>query len=307
MQRWVLGGWLALAAASPSQAGVLVVAAMDESRVAIVDGRSYTTLATVETGKSPHEVRISPDGRRAYVAAGKTITVVDLKKRRLDRNLTLEEFGVHDIRVSRDGRRLWAAAGGKQTVLELDAASGRILRTFDVGQQGPWFVEVSSDERTLFTPNLEGRSVSVVDRASGAVKVIPFDHPAYGIDITPDGRQVWVSGGDLAVIDTRTREVVARVKASEPETGRLRITRDGRKVIVALEKKLAVFDARSHRLLGEVPLSAAPKVLELSADGRRAFLTNPEDHSMSVVDLDAMRQVTSVKTGPKPDGIGWAK
>jgi DNA-binding beta-propeller fold protein YncE len=305
MQRWVLGGWLVLAAARSVQAGTLVVAAMDESRVAIVDGRSHATLATVETGKNPHEVRISPDGRRAYVAAGKTITVVDLKKRRLERNLALADFGVHDIRVSRDGRRLWAAAGGKQTVLELDAATGSILKTFDVGQQGPWFVEVSKDERTLFTPNLEGKSVSIVDRASGAVKVIPFGHPVYGIDITRDGRHVWVSGGDLAVIDTRTKEVVARVKASEPETGRLRITRDGRKVIVALERKLAVFDARSYRLLGEAPLSATPKVLDLSADGRRAFLSNPEDHSVSVVDLESMRQLASFKTGQKPDGIGW--
>ena len=272
MRQWIPAWVLTVAAAVPAPADVLVVAAMDESRVAIVDGRTFETLATVETGKGPHEVRISPDGRRAYVAAGQTITVVDVEGRRRHADFEVEA-GVHDIRVSRDGRRLWAAAGGAQTVFELDAATGRVLKKFDVGQQGPWFVEVSSDERTLFTPNLEGKSVSIVDRDRGAVKVIPFGHPAYGIDITPDGRHVWVSGGDLAVIDTRTKEVVARVKASEKETGRLRITSDGKKVVVALEKTLAVFDAGTRRLIGEVALSAAPKVLALSGDGRHAHPT----------------------------------
>jgi DNA-binding beta-propeller fold protein YncE len=297
---WALGSL-------PAAGGVLVVASIDESRVAIVDGTTYRTLATVETGKSPHEVRISPDGRTAYVAASATITAIDLEARRAEARFDTGEYGVHDVRVSRDGRTLWAAAGGKQAVLELDAGTGRIRTIYDVGQPGPWFVEVSRDERTLFTPNLEGKSVSVVDRATGAVKVLPLGHAGYGIDIAPDGRHVWVSGGDLAVIDTRTQEIVARVKASEAETGRLRITPDGKRVVVALEKKLAVFDARRRRLIGEVPLAAAPKVLALSADGRRAFLTNPADHSASVVDLVSMRQVETLPTGRKPDGIAWAK
>ena len=304
MRQWIFAVLFPVLAAAPAPAGVLVVASIDESRVAIVDDRTFETLATVETGKSPHEVRISPDGRRAYVAAGKTITAVDVVNRRRHALFELE-VGVHDVRVSRDGRTLWAAAGGAQSVLELDAETGRVLDTFDVGRPGPWFVEVSKDERTLFTPNLEGKSVSIVDRATKAVKVIPFDHPGYGVDLTPDGRQVWVSGGDLAVIDTRTKEVVARVKASEAETGRLRITPDGKKVVLALEKSLAVFDARTRRRLGQVPLPVTPKVLTLSGDGRRAFLTNPEDHSMSVVDLRPLRFVKTVPTGRKPDGIAW--
>ena len=305
MRQWILALVLLVVAAAPVTAGVLVVASIDESRVAIVDDRTYETLATVETGKSPHEVRISPDGRRAYVAAGKTITVVDIANRRRHAFFELE-VGVHDVRVSRDERRLWAAAGGAQSILELDAKAGKVVKTYDTARQGPWFVEVSRDERTLFTPNLEGKSVSIIDRATGAVKVIPFDHPGYGIDITRDGRQVWVSGGDLAVIDTRTQEIVARVKTAEAETGRLRITGDGRKVVLALEKSLVVLDARTRRELGTVALPVVPKVLTLSGDGKRAFLTNPDDHSMTIVDLESLRLVKTVPTGKKPDGIAWS-
>ena len=290
----------------PGGAGVLAIAYMDESRVALVDGSTYQTLATLETGKSPHEVRVSPDGRRAYVAAGKTITAVDLKSRTVKATFDLGSYSAHDIRVSRDGRRIWAACAGAQAILELDSETGKTLRTYSTDQPGSWFVEVTPDERKLYTPNLEGKSVSVIDRATGRVKVIRFAHPVYGIDISPDGKEVWVSGRDLVVIDTAVDEVTATVKTPEADTGRIRLSSDGKKLVVALLKKLAVFDAKTRRLMSETELGASPKVLTLSGDGRHAFLTNPADNSVSVVDLVAGRLLTTFRTGKKPDGIGWA-
>ena len=147
--------------------------------------------------------------------------------------------------------------------------------------------------------------MSVIERATGEVKVIPFEHAVYGIDITPDGKQVWVSGRDLAVIDTTRDEVVARIKTSESATGRIRITSDGKRLVVALAKKLAVFDVKTHRLVNETELGASPKVLALSGDNRRALLTNPDDNSVSVVDIVTGKQLTTFQTGKRPDGIGW--
>jgi DNA-binding beta-propeller fold protein YncE len=295
-----------LSTALPVKAGVLVIAYMGESRVVLVDGTTYKTIATLETGKDPHEVRVSPDKRRAYIAAGKTITAIDIKNRRVKASFDLGSFSAHDIRVSRDGRRIWAACAGAQAILELDSETGKILKTYKTDQQGSWFVEITPDERKIYTPNLEGKSVSVIDRATGKVKVIQFEVPIYGIDITPDGKQVWVSGGDLAVIDTATDEVIARIKTSEAETGRIRLTSDGKKAVVALSKKVVVFDVKTRRLINETELGSSPKVLTLSNDNRRAFLTNPDDNSVSVVDIVAGKQLTTFQTGKKPDGIGWA-
>jgi DNA-binding beta-propeller fold protein YncE len=290
----------------PINAGVLVIAYMDEAKVVLVDGKTYKTLVTLDTGKNPHELRISPDRRRAYIAAGKTITVVDLKNRKVLTNFDLGEYSAHDIRVSRNGKRIWAACAGKESILELDSETGKVLQTYKTNQKGSWFVEVTPDERKLYTPNLEGKSVSVIDRATGEVKVIPFETAVYGIDITPDGKQVWVSGGDLGVIDTASDKVIATVKTSEVETGRLRLTSDGKRAVVALSKKLVIYDVGTRRLMSEIELGASPKVMTLSADNRRAFLTNPNDDSVSVVDILAGKQLTAFRTGKKPDGIGWA-
>jgi DNA-binding beta-propeller fold protein YncE len=293
-------------ATAAAQAGVLVIAYMGESQVVLVDSTTYKTLATLETGKNPHEVRVSPDKLHAYVAAGKTITAIDLKNRKVKANFDLGTYSAHDIRVSRDGQRIWVACAGAEAILELDSDTGKILKTYKTDQQGSWFVEITPDERKIYTPNLEGKSVSVIDRATGKVKIIQFANPVYGIDITPDGKQVWVSGGDLAVIDTATDEVIKRIKTSEAETGRIRLTSNGKKLVVALSKRLVVFDVKTHRLIGETELGSSPKVLTLSSDNRRAFLTNPDDNSVSVVDIVAGKQLTTFKTGNKPDGIGWA-
>jgi YVTN family beta-propeller protein len=306
LRAYLLASVIFLSVSMPVNADVVVVAYMGDSQVVIVESGTYKTLATLDTGKNPHEVRVSRDHRHAYVAAGKTITAVDLRQRKVRANFDLGTYSAHDIRVSRDGRRIWAACAQAQTILELDSENGKILKTYSTDQQGSWFVEITPDERKFYTPNLEGKSVSVIDRASGKVKVIKFDHAVYGIDITPDGKQVWVSGGDLAVIDTSKDEVVARVKTSEAETGRIKLTSDGKKLVVALAKKLAIYDTRTHRLISEAVLSATPKVLTVSADNRHALLTNPEDNSVSVVDINSGKQITTFKTGKTPDGIGWA-
>jgi DNA-binding beta-propeller fold protein YncE len=107
------------------------------------------------------------------------------------------------------------------------------------------------------------------------------------------------------VIDTTTDKVIARIKAPEAETGRIRLTSDGKKAVIALSKKLVVFDTKTHRLISETELSSSPKVLALSNDNTRAFLTNPNDNSVSVVDIIAGKQLATFQTGKKPDGIGW--
>jgi DNA-binding beta-propeller fold protein YncE len=286
--------------------GVLLIASMEESRVDVVDETTLQTLARLDTGKGPHEVRVAPDGQRAFVVAGATVTVVDLRDRTVARTIDLGE-SAHDVRVSRDGRRLWAAcARVAKAVLEVDLETGQVVKRYPTTRDGSWFVEINRDENKLYTPNLEGRSVSVITRATGEVKVLPLEFQAYGIDITPDGRHILVSGRAITIVDTQTDAVVRTIAAALGDTGRLRIMPDGERVVVAQPKALVVFDIRSGDLVKEIPLPATPKVLALSGDGRRAYVTNPEAHSATIVDLGAGRVLATFETGRRPDGIAWA-
>ena len=285
--------------------GLLLIVSMNESKVDIIDESSLKTVASLKTGKGPHEVRVAPDGRNAYVVAGGTITAIDIAKRAVRATFDLGDVVTHDIRISRDGTRLWAACAPTRTVIEVDTDKGTVLKRYSTNRDGAWFVELSPDESKLYTPNLEGTSVSVITRSSASVKVLPLDFRAYGIDITPDGKTVLVSGRALTVIDTTTDAVVRTIATTPAETGRLRITPDGLQVVVAMAKSLAVFDIATGRLLREIPLPASPKVLALSGDGRRAYLTNPEANSVSIVELGE-GEVATLPSAQRPDGIAWA-
>ena len=249
-------------------------------------------------------MRVAPDGRTAYVVAGRTITVIDVPNRTVKATFDLGEFAAHDVRISRDGTRLWAACAPQQTVLELDAEKGTVMKRYPTNRDGAWFVEVPADESKLYTSNMEGTSISVITRSDSSVKVLPLDFQAYGIDVTPDGKHILVSGRALTVIDTNTDAVVRTIATTPPDTGRIRITPDGRQLIVAMEKSVAVTEIASGRVIREIPLPATPKVMTLSADGRRAYLTNPDEHSASIVTL-ADGRVTTLQTGKVPDGIAW--
>ena len=133
-----------LLTALPVNANVLVIAQMDDSQVLLVDSGTYKTLAKLDTGKNPHEVRVSRNHRYAYVAAGKTITAVDIRQRKVKATFDLGQHSAHDIRVSRNGRLLWLACARTESILEVDSGTGQILKTYKTNQQGSWFVEVTS-------------------------------------------------------------------------------------------------------------------------------------------------------------------
>ncbi|MGH9935022.1 MAG: DUF5050 domain-containing protein, partial [Blastocatellia bacterium] len=279
---------------------------------------AFETLANLPTGQGPHEITLSPDGRLAYVAnsgtgpngiKGNTITVLDLPNRRVKATFDLGAYvQPHDTRLSRDGRLLWVTCAPAQTILELDANDGKILKTYAIKQEGAWFLTVTPDGRKLYTANLEGKSVSRIERATGQTQVIPFEAEVFGIDLTPDGREVWITSGSVHVIDTATDRVVASLKADDGGTNRIRLTPDGKRAVVSLRAKneLAVFDVKTRRLLARIPLTLRPKVIAISADGRQAFLTNPADNQVTVVDLAARKQITTFPVAARPDGVAWA-
>ena len=298
---------------------LVLVASNAENSVALVDAGTLREVARLPVGVGPHEVAVSPDGRTAYVAnCGRrgegppetTVSVLDLVERTVRTRFDLAPHKPHDLRVSRDGALLFVASAPTRALLEVDTKTGAIRKVWETGQEGGWMVTSTPDDRKIYAANYEGGSVSVVDRAGGSVRTIPFT-AAMGMDVSPDGRELWVANANentIAVVDVATDRILATFPSGDKGAVRLKFTPDGSRVVVPHDegKSLVVFDARKRSVAGRVALPVAPKVIALSGDGRTAYISSPPADSALVVDLKAWKIAAQVPVGKTPDGMAWA-
>jgi YVTN family beta-propeller protein len=64
--------------------------------------------------------------------------------------------------VSHDGRHLYTATGRGGSVAEIETATGKQLRTIEVGPR-PWGIALSPDGTRLYTANGPSNDVTILD------------------------------------------------------------------------------------------------------------------------------------------------
>ncbi len=151
-------------------------------------------------GGMPQDIRVSPDGRKFYVAdmMADGIFVID--------GAAFKEIGfietgkgTHGIYPSRDGRKMYVAnrgsnkihgaKGGPGSVSVVDFATRKVDATWPVPNGGsPDMGNVSADGKTLWLSGRYDHVVYAFDTTTGAAKVIK-------VGIEPHGLAVWPQPG----------------------------------------------------------------------------------------------------------------
>ncbi len=323
MLLWAIGATDARVAADD----LLLVLNKSDHEAALVDPSSLEIVRKIRTGNGPHEVAVSPDGRRAYVSnygltgvfregerkdeAGNTLSVLDLARRAVIATFGLGDYTKpHGIRASDDGQCIWVTCEGAQAVLELDAASGAVLMAWKTGQEVSHMLVPTPDERKLYIANIRSGSVTVIDRLSNLVKTIVTGQGAEGIDVSHDGGEVWVTNraaNTISVIDTGADSVTASFESGGQMPIRVKFTPDGREAWVSNARSNAVtlFDAKTRKRLATLEVGAVPIGIQMSPDGKRAFIANTNDDKITVLDVRERKVHASFSTGNEPDGMAW--
>src|SRR6516164_4683832 len=128
-------------------------------------GKTLKSEQTVAVGKSPHEMAVSTDGSKAYVAntGENTVSVVDLTTRRVLKTLTSADFGTpHGVAFTPDGRYGFVTSEGKKKIIVIDARKDEIARAVDTDQERTHMVVVSPDSRWAYFTNVTSATVSVL-------------------------------------------------------------------------------------------------------------------------------------------------
>jgi len=319
-------------AGSPAASGTVVVSNMNDNTATLLDARTLTTLLTVPTGRAPHEVAISHDGRWALVsnygtrdAPGNTITVIDVDARSVARTIELSDVRRPHGMVFLPGDTIVAVtAEMNRAVLLVDFRTGKTLRALPTNGRAPHIVGSSSDGRRLVAGNIgEGSIAMLSPMSTDTTKTVKVGRQPEGVAITPDGTRAWAGSNQDSIV------VVVSLDRGQPLDTirgfglpyRLAISPDGKSVVITdpVKATIRVFDEPTRRqrwsisipadslvATAEVKGSASPEGVTISRDSRWAYVTLQGRNRVIAIDLERGTIAAWGVTGVWSDGIGFS-
>ena len=173
--------------------------------------------------------------------------------------------------LSPDGKTIYVSSEDDAAAVFIDAGSGKKLKEVKVGQE-PEGVKVSADGKLLYVTSEVASLVHVIDTASGkVVKNIKVGKRPRRMAITPDGKELWVTcelDSGVTIVSIADNSVLATLKfevkgarAQDITPVGIQMSRDGRRAFVALGRA-------NHVAFVDV---AARKVTDLVLVGKRAW------------------------------------
>ena len=199
-----------------------------ENSVAVVDLASKKVVGTVATGRYPHGLRISPDGKEIYVADVEegSVSVISLSEMKETARIPVGAAPVQ-VGFTPDGAKVFVSLRDENKVAVIDTKTRQVLAKIEVGRK-PIQVFVTPDGSRVYAANQGDEAdpddtVSVIDVASlQVVKTIQTGKGAHGVSISPDGSRVFITNivaGTVSVIDEAARSVVATIPVGSGPNG----------------------------------------------------------------------------------------
>lgn len=296
---------------------VLVALNKTESTLAIIDPLEMKVLGKVPTGDNPHEVVIMPDGKTAIVAnygaqtPGNSFSVIDIEAKKEIRRVNLlplmRPHGIQEI-----GGKVYFTAETNRLIARYDVASDKVDWVMGTGQNASHMIAGSADQKKFYTANIGSDSVTAfefqnVPPAGSKITHIPVGKQPEAIDLSPDGKEVWVGlNADKAIdiVDTATGKVKERIELGE-RPYRVRFTPDGKLVVstVPNTKQIVVTDSATRKEIKKIQLESVPLGIVFSKDGKIAFVTVVQSDYVLKIDLVKGEVTGKIEIGQGPDGI----
>jgi DNA-binding beta-propeller fold protein YncE len=273
-----------------------------------------------KSGDKTGETAATPDGKLAFVSnyggstPGSTISVIDLAEQKEIHRVDLGSMRrPHGLAVF-DGK-LYFTCEVNKIIGRYDPATNQIDWLLGTGQDQTHMIALNHDGNEIYTANISGNTISVIDRngaASWTVNSIPVGKGPEGFDVTPDGKELWAAGskdGTVTVIDLAMKRVKATFNVQTKRSNRLKFTPDGKLALISdLDAgELLILERDTRKELKRVKLGKEPAGILIPADGARAYVAVTGDSNIAVIDLKTFELKDRLQTGQNPDGMAWVK
>jgi DNA-binding beta-propeller fold protein YncE len=241
----------------------------------------------------------SPDGRRLYLSnvngSVKVFSVGENGDVRASHSIPLPAAGAPrreeeipaGIALSDDGRTLYVCGNLSNRLIEIDAGTGRMLRSVDVGV-APY--DIVRAGRKAYVSNWGGRRPGPGDLTGPAGR---------GTEVRVDPVRRIANEGSVSVVDLDSGTVIREIRAGLHASG-LALSPNGRFLVCAnaADDTLTVVDTLSDAVAETIwakrspadLFGASPNALVFAPNGKTLFVANGTQNAVAVLRFDPERR-----------------
>ena len=313
---------------------VLLVVRKSSNALDFIDTNSGSRIGTVDVGLAPHEVSLSPDGRRAAVSnygpadrPGTTIRLIDVERAELtatiDISPNVRPHGLTWISQS----HIAATSEGAHNVLIVNANEREVETAITTGQQHSHMIVADNSGTRGFVANITSGTVTAIDLGTGRkIADIATGNGSEGLTLTPDGHEVWVcvrAEDCIAVVDSHSLEIICSIPTPKMPI-RVVMSPDGRMAYAtcAAAGKVIAIDVAARKVTTthavDVPLapgaesrqfahlgpgSPLPIGLAVSPVAGTVYVAATMSDCIQALDPTRLDVIRTIEVGGEPDGI----
>lgn len=279
-----------------------------------VDLQSYDAISTIDK----HKIVLTNYGARV----GNIMRVVNTKTNEVEKTIDLKgDTRTNGIVALPEANKVAVIDIVNNNLLVLNIENDSIEKKISTEQERSHLLALHPTKPLAYVTNITSGSVSVIDlNLNKVVKIIPCETGRMGIEITPDGSELWVSntnGNSITVINTTTYEIVNTLKTGRDPL-RLKFSIDGKYCFVANAKggNVFIYNQESKEKIKTIHLHGKTTFMErllyntprpvnflMHPNGLYAFISNSNANRIEVVDMKTFDVVGTIGTGKVPDAL----
>lgn len=323
MRRLVFAAAAIAALQANAQADTLIVGNKNENTVSFIDLALGRELVRRETGKAPHEIAVSPDGKRAVIVSyrtqgydGNTLHVFDVESATRFATIDLGQHkGPHGLKWIPGSDRVIVTTEVSQSVVVADIAKGEVIGSVATGQEGSHMVALSPDATRAYVANIGDGSFTVIDLAKmEKLRDVKAGEGTEAISVSRDGKEIWVGNNNsrsIMVFDAASFEKKAEIKTGGIPI-RVEISPDG--AVAAVSEvdlgRVSIYDAASREKIAAVKLGDAdaggPVTLLFSPSGDRLWAAATSSAKVVEIETKDWTITRTLAAGEGSDGLGYS-
>jgi YVTN family beta-propeller protein len=199
-------------------AGKIYVTCDLSRKLLVIDPKTRSIEAALDTEGTGHWAAVLPDASKAYVVNKNDklfVTVIDLKKRAIVARIPAPN-GTEGIVASPDGKHVVAVDHDEPKIFIIDTSTDTVAVTIPLqgNTKASFKPRFSPDGSKLLVCNMTERLVNIIDAADphGKQQVIAVGKDPMGFAFAPDGKTVLVANhgdGTVSVIELSQNRVVS--------------------------------------------------------------------------------------------------